>query len=133
MSVELIDVPGRPASPFYKHVAIAAGSRTVYIAGQVGTDEQGQVVPGGLAAQAERALRNVGLALEAAGAAPGDLAKLTIYVAGWEPSMLDEMGAGLMAADADQGLPPVPMTLIGVASLFEPEMLIEIEAVAVCP
>jgi len=131
MTIELRNIEGRPAPPNYHHVSIAAGDRLIHIAGQVGTDDSGQVVDGGLAAQAERAALNVASALEAAGASPSDLVKLTIYVVGWDQSMLPELGQGLYAAAGDNPWPQVPITLIGVASLFEPGMLIEIEGVAV--
>ena len=86
-----------------------------------------------LAAQAEQALRNVQAGLEAAGANYEDLARLTIYVVAWEPAMLADLGAGLLAARAPHPWIRVPITIIGVHSLFEPSMRIEIEAVAVAP
>jgi enamine deaminase RidA (YjgF/YER057c/UK114 family) len=128
MSVELINPPGRPVTPFYHHVSVASGTRTIHVAGQTGSDEHAQLVPGGLAAQAERALRNVVLALEGAGFGAENLAALTIYVAGWRPELLEELGAGLAAAG---DIPRVPATLIGVDALFEPDHLVEIQAVAV--
>lgn len=112
------------------HVTASRGSRIVHISGQVGADENGTVVPG-LAAQTEYALRNVALAVEAAGARVSDLVHLRIYVVGWNQSMWDEFAAGARVAVERRGLPEVSSTLLGVASLFTPEMLIEVEAVAV--
>ncbi len=100
----------------------------IHIAGQVGSDAQLQLVEGGLAAQAEQALRNVVEAVEAAGATAADLVKLTMYVTDWTPDQLEELGAGLAAVE---GVPRVPASLIGVSILFEPGYRIEIEAVAV--
>ena len=128
MSVELLNVPGRQTTPFYHHVSVATGQRIIHIAGQVGSDDDLQLVEGGLAAQAERALRNVVAAVQAAGATATDLVKLTIYVTDWTPDQLDELGAGLAAVE---GVPRVPASLIGVSILFEPGYRIEIEAVAV--
>ncbi len=51
-------------------------------------DETGAIVPGGLAAQMERALLNVALAVESAGATVDDLAKVTMNVVDWDPSKL---------------------------------------------
>ena len=56
---------------------------------------------------------------------------LTSYVVGWDPSMFDELARGIAAAGAQRPHPNPALTLIGVASLFTPEMLIEIEAAAV--
>jgi enamine deaminase RidA (YjgF/YER057c/UK114 family) len=125
------DVEGRPSSPYYRQVSVGTGGRVVHMAGQVGSDEHGQVVEGRLAAQAERAMLNVGLALEAAGLSEGNLSKLTVYVVDWDASKLEQLGGGLLAAAEARPRPPVPITLIGVAGLFEPEMLVEIEGVAV--
>lgn len=131
MPADLRNLEGYPEPPNYHHVSIASGDRVIHLAGQVGSDEAGQVVAGGLAAQAERAALRVKLALEAAGATPDDLVKLTIYVVHWDQSMLPDLGQGLYAAIGDEPWPQVPITLIGVASLFEPGLLIEIEGVAV--
>ncbi|MDA0182841.1 RidA family protein [Solirubrobacter phytolaccae] len=128
MSVELLNVPGRQTTPFYHHVSVATGRRIIHIAGQVGSDDDLQLVEGGLAAQAERALRNVVAAVEAAGATAADLVKLTMYVTDWTPDQLGELGAGLAAVE---DVPRVPASLIGVSILFEPGYRIEIEAVAV--
>jgi len=128
MSVELLNVPGRQTTPFYHHVSVATGQRVIHVAGQVGSDEHLQLVEGGLAAQAEQALRNVVEAVEAAGATAADLVKLTMYVTDWTPDQLGELAAGLAAVE---GVPRVPASLIGVSILFEPGYRIEIEAVAV--
>jgi enamine deaminase RidA (YjgF/YER057c/UK114 family) len=128
MSVELLNVPGRQTTPFYHHVSVATGTRVIHIAGQVGSDDELQLVEGGLRGQAEQALRNVLAALEAAGATPADLVKMTMYVTDWTPDQLEELGAGLAAVE---GVPRVPASLIGVAILFEPGYRIEIEAVAI--
>ena len=131
MGVELRNIPGRPAPEYFSHVAVARGERVIHLAGQVGTDDRGDMVPGGLGAQAERALLNIGLALEAAGASPSDLVKLTVYVVDWDPAKFEELGGGLLAARASGSWTDVPVTLVGVQALFTPEMLVEIEGVAV--
>jgi enamine deaminase RidA (YjgF/YER057c/UK114 family) len=131
MTIEYLNTPGVPEPQGFTHVSIARGERIIHVAGQVGQDENGDIVPGGLAAQAERALLNLGRALEAAGASENDLVKVTMYVVAWEPSMFEQLVAGLGAAQAARPGPQVPVTLIGVHSLFQPDMLVEIEGVAV--
>jgi len=131
MTIEYLNTPGVPEPQGFTHISIAGGDRIIHIAGQVGQDEHGDIVPGGLAAQTERALLNLGRALDAAGASESDLVKVTVYVVGWEPSMFDDLAAGLGAAQAARPGPEVPVTLIGVHSLFQPDMLVEIEGVAV--
>jgi enamine deaminase RidA (YjgF/YER057c/UK114 family) len=131
MTIEYLNTPGVPEPQGFTHVSIAGGDRMIHVAGQVGQDENGDIVEGGLAAQAERALLNLGRALDAAGASERDLVKITIYVVGWEPSMFEQLVAGLGAAQAQRPGPEVPVTLVGVHSLFRPDMLVEIEGVAV--
>ena len=131
MTIEYLNTPGIPEPQGFTHLSIARGERIIHVAGQVGQDENGDMVPGGLAAQTERALLNLGRALEAAGASESDIVKVTVYVVGWEPSMFEQLAAGLGAAQAARPGPQVPVTLIGVHSLFQPDMLVEIEGVAV--
>jgi enamine deaminase RidA (YjgF/YER057c/UK114 family) len=124
---------GRPEPPpGFSHATVAQGSRVVHISGQVGTDETGAVVGGGLAAQMERAMLNLAEVLRETGARQEDLASVRINVVGWEPSMLEDLGRGAAAAGAQiEGAGAPAVTLIGVSSLFTPDMLVEIEAIAV--
>jgi enamine deaminase RidA (YjgF/YER057c/UK114 family) len=132
MQTERLTLDGfPPPPPGFCHVSVAPVGRTVHVSGQVGTDAEGVVVPGGLAGQTARALENVGRALAGAGATTDDLVALRVHVVGWEPAMLGELMAGGAAAMERSPWPPVPVTLIGVASLFTPEHLVEVEAVAV--
>jgi enamine deaminase RidA (YjgF/YER057c/UK114 family) len=103
----------------------------VHLAGQIGTDADGNL-PDGLAAQTEQALLNLVDALTGASdATVDDLAKVTMYVVGWRESMQPDLFEGIGRAAAVNRLPLVPITLIGVQSLFLDAALIEIEAVAV--
>ena len=124
----------RPAglfhNPAFSQVVVATGMRTVYIAGQVSIDERGTVVGAGdLAAQTAQAMRNVGLALAAAGASYADIVKLTTYVVDYKPEHRAVIGAARAPFFAD-GVRPAS-TLVGVSALALPEWLVEIEAVAV--
>jgi enamine deaminase RidA (YjgF/YER057c/UK114 family) len=111
-------------------VVVARGARTIYTAGQVAIDEQGALVGGAdLAAQTTQAMRNVGLALAAAGAGFGDVVKITTYVVDYKPEHRTIVGQARAPFFAG-GAPPAS-TLVGVAALALPEWLVEIEAVAV--
>jgi enamine deaminase RidA (YjgF/YER057c/UK114 family) len=135
MPVELMNPDGLPKPEMYAQVGIATGTRTVYVAGQVARDSEGNPVgTGDLAAQVEQAFVNVATAIGAAGAGFDDIAKLTIYVVDWTPGKMAAFGAGAMRAAARLGVNPVrPVTMIGVSCLAEPDLLVEIEAVAVLP
>jgi enamine deaminase RidA (YjgF/YER057c/UK114 family) len=114
----------------FSQVVVASGIRTIYTAGQVAIDERGASVGADdLGAQTEQAMRNVGLALAAAGAGYADVVKITIYVVNYRPEHRAIIGKARAPFFAT-GAPPAS-TLIGVAALALPEWLVEIEAVAV--
>lgn len=118
----------------YHHVAVASGSRHVHVAGQVSRDEAGQpVAPGDLRGQVSQALRNTARGLAGAGAGFPDVVRLTFYVTNWSPDRIGDFMAGVDDVAREIGLPqPMPpASLIGVAHLFEPDVLVEVEATAV--
>jgi enamine deaminase RidA (YjgF/YER057c/UK114 family) len=133
MAITLVHPEGLPEVDAYHHVSVATGSKTVFVAGQVAWDADGNTVgEGDLAAQVERCLLNVAAALAATGAAFGDLAKLTIYVVDWAPEKMPVLMEGVSRAYAELGVAPSPpATLIGVAALDVPDHLVEVEATAV--
>jgi 2-iminobutanoate/2-iminopropanoate deaminase len=58
-----------------------ASDGLLFVSGQLGIDVRtGEVVEGGAAAQAEQALRNVAAIISAAGATPGDIVKVSVYL-----------------------------------------------------
>jgi enamine deaminase RidA (YjgF/YER057c/UK114 family) len=114
----------------FSQVVAATGTRTVYTAGQVAIDERGTVVgPGDLASQTAQCMRNVGLALAAAGAGYADIVKITTYVVNYKPEHRAIIGAARAPFFANRT--PPASTLVGVSALAVPDWLVEIEAVAV--
>jgi enamine deaminase RidA (YjgF/YER057c/UK114 family) len=135
MPIELLNPPGIPAPDFYRQMAVTTGTRTVYLAGQVARAADGAPVgPGDLAAQVEQAYLNVATALAAVGGSFDDVAKLTLYVLDWSPEKLGGLGAGVARAAERLGVDATkPVTLIPVTALGEPDLLVEVDAVAVLP
>jgi len=135
MPIELMNPDGLPKPDVYRQVGIATGTRTVFVAGQVARTADGEPVgPGDLAAQVEQALVNVATAVAAAGGTFDEVAKLTVYVVDWTEDKMSQLGEGIMRAAGRLGIDPVkPATLLGVTALAEPDLLVEIEAVAVLP
>ncbi len=133
MTVTLVNPDGLPKPDVYRQLSIASGSRLVFLAGQVARDGEGRPVGAGdLAAQVEQAYRNIGTALKEIGGSFDDVAKLTIYVVDWHPDKMPLLGEGVARAAAAMGVDPVkPITLLGVAALGEPDLLVEVEATAV--
>ncbi len=93
MSVQLVDPETLPTSELYAQAAVASGTRTVYLAGQVARTAAGEPVgPGDLAAQTEQAYLNVAAALAAVGGTFDDVAKVTLYVVDWGPDKMAGLG-----------------------------------------
>ena len=129
-TLERPDPQGLLRNPAYSHVVVASGARTIYTAGQVAIDEHGALIGAGdLAAQTAQAMRNVGLALAAAGASYTHIVKITTYVVNHRPEHRAVIGQARAPFFAG-GAPPAS-TLVGVSALALPEWLVEIEAVAV--
>lgn len=106
------------------------GGGFVFLGGQIGSDVSGRIVePGDLVAQFSRAIRNVETALRAAGSEPSQAVKLTYYVtdvAAYRAARR-EIGAAYREVFGRH----FPATsLFGVAELFDPAALVEIECVA---
>jgi enamine deaminase RidA (YjgF/YER057c/UK114 family) len=120
-----------PAANGYSHVAcLAAGTRLVLIAGQGGETADGALAPD-FRLQVRQALRNLGIAVTAAGARLSDIAKLTVLIVDHSEQRLHVFGEELTAA---LGAGPKPAcTLIPVPRLALDGMLFEVEAVVVLP
>src|SRR5262245_14770401 len=115
----------RPAP--YAHVVVAQQGRMIFCAGQVAEDEHGAIVGAGdMRAQTVQALRNVGRALAAADATYDDLVKLTWFVT--DMARIGELRDARVEILGDRR---VASTLVEVSKLYRPELLIEVEAIAV--
>ncbi len=131
MPVTLSTPDGLTPSPFYQHVAVGTGTRHVHIAGQVGQDASGNLAAPDLAGQTAQAMRNVHLALTSVGATFADVVRLTIYVVDWTPDKVEQFAAGVAQVAEEIGFRPAPASMIGVQILFDPSILVEIEATAI--
>ena len=130
MTIELRNSDRLPAPAGFSHAAIASPGQTIYLAGTIGTDAEGNFA-NGLAGQTTQALINMVDALTGVGGEVDNLAKMVVYVVGWKDSMQRELFAGLGAAAQVNPLPLIPITLVGVQSLFLDAALIEVEGTAV--
>jgi len=117
----------------YSHGMIAPGGEIVVVAGQVGMGQGGQVAGGDVVAQTKQALHNVRAVVEAAGCTMRDIVRFQTFLT--HAGDID----GFMKARAEvfpryfpDGAYP-PNTLLIVSRLVKPELLIEIEAMAVKP
>ena len=118
---------GVPQLPGFS-TAVKVGN-TVYLSGQVPLDSAGALVgPGDLNAQAVQTFGNVAKVIRAAKGVPADLVQITVYVVGYDTS-----AAGIVRRAVDPYIEPdVPpaLTIVGVATLPEPGMLIAADGIA---
>jgi reactive intermediate/imine deaminase len=112
----------------YTHVVEVTGpAKTVYIAGQIAFDKEGKVVGAGdMAAQAEQVFKNLQSALEAAGAKFSDVVKMNTYITDMAKApAVREVRARYFGQTAPAS------TLVQVVALARPELMLEIEVIAV--
>lgn len=114
----------KPASNYSQGIVHKLGGERLLISGQVGVTADGKAVRG-LEAQMGQAWANFLSVLKAAGFAPADVVKVTIYVT--EPA-LPEFRRGREKALA--GYAPAA-TYVQVAALASPDYMVEIEGEAV--
>ncbi len=129
VSIERINPDGLVRPSGFSH-AVAASGRLIFLAGQTGYGPGGQIVPGGVAPQFERALANLLTALRAAGGQPGDLVSLTIYAVDLEQYRAHGREVG-EAWRRLCGRDYPAMAAIGVSRLWDPGALVEIQGFAV--
>lgn len=99
----------------------------VFVSGQVDWDTENRRHHDGIAGQTDAALNNLQIALKAAGSDMHGVLQLRIYVRG---EVADHLPAIAPLLPKYFGEHRPALTGVGVASLAEPDLLIEIEAVA---
>jgi 2-iminobutanoate/2-iminopropanoate deaminase len=124
--IERIRTEPDPYEPF----RLAQGYRVgdlLFVSGQAAIDEDGQLVgEGDFDAQADQTFRNLQRVLEAGGSSLANVVKVTIFLRDMKsfPKIVELRGRWFT--------PPYPAdTIVEVSSLAFPELLIEIEAIAV--
>jgi 2-iminobutanoate/2-iminopropanoate deaminase len=124
--IRRIEVSPDPYAPFRLAQGYRAGD-LLFISGQAAIDGDGALVGAGdFDAQAAQAFTNLDRVLRAGGSSLANVIKVTIF--------LRDMGnfAKIVALRERWFTPPYPAdTIVEVSSLYSPDALIEIEAVAV--
>ncbi|HEY3148667.1 MAG TPA: RidA family protein [Dongiaceae bacterium] len=122
--------PASVSAPFsrYSHaVAVPQGYRLLYISGQVGADRD-RKIGNGFGAQAELAWSNLVACIKAAGFEVQDLVKVTILL-----TRASDIAASRQIRDRILGPVEPASTLMIVAGLATPELLVEVEGVCARP
>lgn len=98
----------------------------VAVSGSTGRDIDGRLVPGGAYAQARQAIENLQTALAAVGGSLADVIRTRVFIVD-----ITEWEAVARAHCEAFAQHPPASSLIGVNALFEPDVLVEIEADAI--
>jgi reactive intermediate/imine deaminase len=125
--IERTNPQGLSTPTGYSHVVSARGGKTVYIAGQVAFDAKGQLVgKGDLAAQTRQVFENLSIALKAAGATFANVVKTNYFMRdASQVAVVREIRSKYFTSELPAS------TLVEVPRLASPDLLIEIEVIAV--
>ena len=127
MARELLNPDGLHPAPGFSHVAIAEGTRVVHFAGQLGLNPDFSLVAEDLHGQTVGAMRNLEIAMRAAGVGWDDVVRRTIYTT--EPTAYETITAAIDEVTGGAAHPA--QTIVGITGLAVPGCLIEIECTAV--
>jgi 2-iminobutanoate/2-iminopropanoate deaminase len=119
-----LDVPGLPEPLSHYADAVLAGD-ALYISGLVPVDEHGEVVGDDVVAQARQVFALMQRVLQAAGAGPADVVKVTVYLLD-----IDDRPAINPVRQEFFGAARPASTLVEVSRLAVPGARLEIEAIA---
>ena len=123
--------PTHATIPNVSQAIIVEQGQPMYLSGHVPITENGDILQAGLEQQLLLVFQNIEKTLHQANVSTQQLVKLTIYVRNLKPDQL-----ATIRKVRDQfihpELPPAS-SLIGVAQLFHPDVLVEVEAIAVIP
>jgi enamine deaminase RidA (YjgF/YER057c/UK114 family) len=130
MTIQVLQPAGWPRPKGYSNGVMAEG-RQVFVAGQVGWDEQ-QQFPETLALQVRQTLKNIVAVLKEAEAGPEHIVRLTWYVTSRDEyyAELAQIGAAYREV-IGRHFPT--MAVVQVVALMEAKAKVEIEATAVVP
>lgn len=127
---DLINPSELHPAPGFSHIAVAKGSRLVFVAGQVALRPDFSIIgENNLAAQTEAAMRNLEIALAAIGATFEDVVRRTIYTT--QPTEFETITAAIEKVQGSSEHPA--QTIAGVSGLALPGLMIEIEATVSLP
>jgi 2-iminobutanoate/2-iminopropanoate deaminase len=121
-----MDVRMQEGKPAYSHVVTVSGTgKLIYIAGQLGRDADGNIVPGGMRGQLEQLFKNLDKCLTAAGATWANVIKTNTFVT--------DYAAFSECRDIRMryfGVAVPTSTTIQISGLAQPGAMVEIEMVA---
>ena len=111
----------------YSHAVDVGPGRTIYVSGQIAVNQTGQVVgPGDIKTQTRQVFENIRVALGAAGATLDHVVKITVFM-----TDISQLSGFREVRDSYFTSAPPASSLVEVKGLVRPDLLNEIEAIAV--
>jgi len=129
-SITRINPPELGTPPGYSQVVEVSAGRIIFIAGQTALDPDGNVIgKGDFARQATQVFHNLTIALRASGCTAAHLVKLTVFLTDMDNLTAYREARNRFFASVTPAAAPA-VTLVEVSTLYGPDFLIEIEAIA---
>lgn len=129
--VQRVDSPVLPRLENFPHAMIDEVSGLIHVSAQAAFNRAMEIEGiGDLAEQTRRCFLNIGIVVEAAGSHLGNTLSTIAYVVGLDDEKVTAFTKAMAKAIADDLIQPHATTVIGVARLPHPHMLIESSAVA---
>jgi 2-iminobutanoate/2-iminopropanoate deaminase len=127
-SKQIVKVPELYDSTTRAYEQCVVAGPFIFVAGQIGWDKEEGLVSLEFEPQVHATFANIRHALRAAGADLKDIVSMTVYLT--DPRYMDEF---LRIRGEVLGTTFAASAMIGIATLYHPAMLVEIQAVAVRP
>ena len=115
--------------PGISSAVVVENGKLMFLSGHVPVNKEGAVSSADLETQLDQVFKNLNDTLREAGATPRDLVRITIYVRNFHTGQLPVIRRS-RDRFINQEQPPAS-ALIGVATLFHPDVLVEVDGIAV--
>lgn len=132
MTIELLNPEGWPRPSGYSNGTATPAGRMVFVAGQVGWHPVNGFETDDFLGQVRQTLENTVAVLEAGGAKPEHIVRMTWYVTDKQAYLADLKGLGQIWKDVLGRVYPA-MAVVEVTALIEDRAQVEIETTAVVP
>ena len=130
MQKTIINPPGLPPPRGFSHGILVTSGQLLFLAGQTGSDAEGNILDGDLVGQYEQVLRNLKTVVEAAGGTMQDITKINIFVRDRDDYLTHLKALGRVHRTFFGDYYPAT-ALFEISRFFQDEALIEIEGMAV--
>ncbi len=130
MQKTIVNPPELARPRGFSHGVLVTGGQLLFLAGQTGSDAEGNIVDGDLVGQYEQVLRNLKTVVEAAGGKMQDITKINIFVRDRNDYLAHLKALGKVHRTFFGDYFPAT-ALFEISRFFQDEALIEIEGMAV--